>query len=176
MKLVFLYGPPAVGKLTVAKELAALTGFKVFHNHLTVDLAEAIFPFGSRAFGKLIDSIRMKVFELAADEDIDLIFTFVYAAMHDDMWVSDVMEVINNEGGQVLFVQLTCPTEVLEERVILPDRGQFGKLASVEKLRDIMGKWDLFCPVPFGEHLCIDTSATQPAEAARMIAERYDLK
>ncbi len=36
MRLVFIYGPPGVGKLTVARELAALTGFKLFHNHLTV--------------------------------------------------------------------------------------------------------------------------------------------
>jgi len=35
MKLVFIYGPPAVGKLTVANALAKVTGFKVFHNHLT---------------------------------------------------------------------------------------------------------------------------------------------
>ena len=38
MKLVILYGPPGVGKLTVGRELAARTGFKLFHNHLTVDL------------------------------------------------------------------------------------------------------------------------------------------
>ncbi len=35
--LVYLYGPPAVGKLTVATELQRLTGFRLFHNHLTVD-------------------------------------------------------------------------------------------------------------------------------------------
>ncbi len=37
MKLVFIYGPPASGKLTVARELAALTGYKLFHNHLVVE-------------------------------------------------------------------------------------------------------------------------------------------
>ncbi len=38
MQLVYLYGPPGVGKLTVARELVALTGFKLFHNHLAVNL------------------------------------------------------------------------------------------------------------------------------------------
>ena len=43
MQLVFIHGAPAVGKLTVARELAALTGFRLFHNHLTVDLAGSVF-------------------------------------------------------------------------------------------------------------------------------------
>lgn len=43
MKLLFLYGPPAVGKFTVAKEWAALTGFKFLHNHLTIDLVTSVF-------------------------------------------------------------------------------------------------------------------------------------
>lgn len=47
MRLVFIHGPAASGKLTVAKELAALTGYPLFHNHLIVDALLAVFPFGS---------------------------------------------------------------------------------------------------------------------------------
>jgi len=42
MKLVFIYGPPASGKLTVARELATLTGYRLFHNHLIVDAVAAV--------------------------------------------------------------------------------------------------------------------------------------
>jgi len=35
--LVLLHGPPASGKLTIAKELSVLTEARVFHNHLTLD-------------------------------------------------------------------------------------------------------------------------------------------
>ncbi len=44
MKLIFIYGPPAVGKTTVGRELANITGYKFFYNHLTVPAAKAIFP------------------------------------------------------------------------------------------------------------------------------------
>jgi tRNA uridine 5-carbamoylmethylation protein Kti12 len=53
MQLIFLHGLPGVGKLTVARELAKLTGFNVFHNHLAVDLVESIFAFGSQPFVEL---------------------------------------------------------------------------------------------------------------------------
>jgi replication-associated recombination protein RarA len=48
MKLLFLYGPPAVGKLTVAREVSALTGYRLFHNHLTVNLTLAVFDFAQK--------------------------------------------------------------------------------------------------------------------------------
>jgi hypothetical protein len=33
VQLVFLYGPPGVGKYTIGVELAARTGFRLLHNH-----------------------------------------------------------------------------------------------------------------------------------------------
>jgi broad-specificity NMP kinase len=53
MKLIFIYGAPAVGKLTVANEIARQTNFKVFHNHLSIDCIEPIFDFGTASFFNL---------------------------------------------------------------------------------------------------------------------------
>jgi broad-specificity NMP kinase len=77
MNLLFLYGPPGVGKLTVARELAARTNYKLFHNHLTVDLVYAVFDFKTRPFIELRDKIWMMVFQKAKEEKVaGLIFTF----------------------------------------------------------------------------------------------------
>ena len=76
MKLIFLHGAPAVGKLTVAEELARLTGFRLFHNHLTVDLVTSLFPFGSEPFIALREQIWLAAFREAAQDDVSLIFTF----------------------------------------------------------------------------------------------------
>lgn len=37
MKLIILFGPQAVGKMTVGQSLASLTNFKLFHNHMSID-------------------------------------------------------------------------------------------------------------------------------------------
>ena len=71
MKLVFIYGPPAVGKLTVAEGLAALTGFRLFHNHLTVDLVTSIFERGMPSYGEMVWRIRFAILEEAARANID---------------------------------------------------------------------------------------------------------
>ena len=65
MKLIFIYGLPATGKLTVAVELAAMTGYKLFHNHLVVDLLLSVFDFGSPPFVELREDIWLSVFEQA---------------------------------------------------------------------------------------------------------------
>ncbi len=61
MRFIFLHGLPGVGKLTVATELAKRTGFRVFHNHLAVDLVESLFEFGSLPFVELRGKLRLKV-------------------------------------------------------------------------------------------------------------------
>jgi hypothetical protein len=66
MDMVFLYGPPGVGKLTVSKALAELTGFKVFHNHLTIDAVVPVFDFGTPPCGRLLRVMRAAVLAEAA--------------------------------------------------------------------------------------------------------------
>lgn len=176
MKLLFLYGPPAAGKLTVAQEVAALTGWPLFHNHVSYDLARAFFDRGSPGFFKVVNTVREVVFEAAAAEPLDgLIFTFVYGSPGDDPWVESVIERVERHGGEVLFVRLYCPAEILEERVLLPDRSRFHKVADLETLRQILAAHEVSAPVPFRESLSIDTSCTEPRDAARQIVAHYAL-
>ena len=167
MRLVFLYGPPGAGKLTVARELAALTGFRLFHNHLTVDLVESVFPRGSEAFGPLVHRFRRETFAAAAREGVDLVFTFVYAHPEDEPGVRALLEPVLASGGAVHFVQLTCPREELLARVAGELRWAYRKLTDPAAVGALLDRHDLTAAVPFAESLRLDTAAVPPAEAAR---------
>ena len=175
MDLIFIYGPPGVGKLTVARELAHATAFKVFHNHVSIDCAETVFDFGTRPFGRVVGKIRMAVFEDAAREGVSLIFTFVYACPADTPFVERVCAGVEGRGGRVCLVRLVCDREVLERRLPHPERARVGKMASLEMLREVAGRYDIFSPVPGRDSLSVDNTALAPAEVAELIVRHYHL-
>ena len=50
MKLIVIFGPPAVGKMTVGKELSRITKLKLFHNHMSIELVNKFFDFWNTKF------------------------------------------------------------------------------------------------------------------------------
>ena len=59
MKRVIIYGPEATGKVTIAKELAKTTGFRLFHNHVSLDVAKTFFDFGMAELDELVWDVRI---------------------------------------------------------------------------------------------------------------------
>ena len=172
MKLLFLYGPPAVGKLTVAEELVKLNNYVLFHNHLTQDLAKELYPEFNELRFKLVDRIRLDIFEYAAENDTDLVFTYVYdGGAYDTKFVSDVVKTIRKRGGTVQFVQLQAPKEALLDRVDNDSRKQYHKLKDREKLRGFLESHPVNPRVPYDNMLVIDTSKMSAHDAAVRINE-----
>lgn len=175
MQLVFIYGAPAVGKLTTARALAALTDFKVFHNHLSIDAIEPIFDFGTKPFWKLVNQLRFDILAEAARADVDLIQTFCYAKDADDDFIRQTIEIVESNGGTICFVLLTCDRAELERRALAESRRQSKKIRDVATLREVLSKHELFAPVPQRASLRIDTTDSPAAETARRIAEHFKL-
>jgi broad-specificity NMP kinase len=175
VKLIFLYGAPAVGKLTIANEIARQTGFKVFHNHLSIDCIEPIFDFGTPSFFKLIETIRTETIAEAARENVNLIYTFCYAKDLDDPHIKKVINAVETRGGEVCFVLLTCQQHELEKRVLEESRKKFGKANNLNILHEILDKYDLSSPVPERESLQIDNTHLSPADVAQQIIKHFQL-
>ena len=176
MKLIFLHGWPGVGKLTVARELAKLTGAPVFHNHLTVDLLEPVFAFGSPPFVELRESIWLAVIARAAKEGLPgLIFTFVFERTVRAQFPAETIATVEAQGGEVLFVELRCQQDELARRLVNPERARYGKLRSLETLRELSAAGAFVSPALPCANLIIDNTALSPPECAQEIARRLNL-
>ena len=175
MNLVFIYGPPGAGKLSVARELARATGYRLFDNHVSIACAESVFDFGTPPFGKVVTTIRTLVFEEAARASRSLVFTFVYARPEDTPFVERACDLVESHGGRVLLVRLTCSREEIERRLPNPDRARVGKMASLDTLREVAARYDIFSPVPGRESLEVDNTGLAPEEVARLIIRHYHL-
>jgi shikimate kinase len=77
--LLVLVGPPAVGKMTVGRAIAARTSLSLFHNHMAIDLAAQFFEIGSGPFRRIVRDVRQRVMEEAAENLPGLIFTYVFS-------------------------------------------------------------------------------------------------
>ncbi|HEU4453708.1 MAG TPA: AAA family ATPase [Longimicrobium sp.] len=187
MKLVIIFGPPAVGKMTVGFELERLTGLKLFHNHMTIDLVLRFFPFGSPPFGRLNTEFRRRIFEEVAESGLPgLIFTYVWALDHpgDREHVDGLADIFRRRGAEVCYVELAATQEerlrrnetelrLAEKR---PKRDlEFSRrnlLAIDEKHRVNTVDGDFFYPE---HHLRIDNTHLAPDEVARRIVEAFGL-
>jgi len=85
MRLLVIFGPPAVGKMTVGREIARRSDFRLFHNHTLIEPLLEVFEYGTPPFNRLLSEWRVRVVEEAAMSGIDLLFTFVWGLeLQDD--------------------------------------------------------------------------------------------
>ena len=175
MKLVFIYGPPAAGKLTIARELGRITGLPVCHNHLIVDAVASVFPFGTDPFVRLREQMWLDVMREAAAAQRSLIFTFAPEPTVSSGFHHRAVDVVKGAGGSTMFVQLKVPIAEQEKRLTAASRAEFGKLRSLSLLRELQPQFlAAERAMPPGQPV-IDTSALEPADAAREIVNRLTL-
>ena len=187
MKFVVIFGPPAVGKMTVGQELAKLTGLKLFHNHMTIELVLNFFDFGDPRFGRLVSEFRKRVFEeVAASELPGLIFTFVWALdlESDKDFIDRSCDIFRQKGAEVYFVELTAQ---LPER--LKRNESESRLSHKPSKRDVKTSKELLLEHDekyrfnsdndffYNEnYLKIDNTHLPAHEAALRIVETFNLK
>ena len=175
MKLLFLHGAPATGKLTVAKALLRMVPGRLFDNHASIDLARMIFDFGAPGFWELVHTVRCAALDAAAQHGVSLVVTtFCYVEPDDRPQYEDFEAIMQRRGGELLPVFLHCSREEAARRVGNPDRVERRKLTSAEALIRDLDRYD-FSPVPRPDCLKLDTEVKPAETTAQEIIRHFGL-
>ncbi|MHA1729314.1 MAG: AAA family ATPase [Promethearchaeota archaeon] len=189
MELIFIIGPPAVGKMTVGRELSKITGYKLLHNHMTIDLVIQFFDFGTIKFNKLNEEFRRRIFEEVASSDLKgLIFTVVIAMnlLTDKIYLENLAAIFLEQGASIYYVELEAE---LSER-LKRNKGQSRLIAkpqskkNVEKTEKRLLEWEKKFIMNSSEktpfffdvnYLKIENTNVSADEAAIRIKKHYNL-
>jgi dephospho-CoA kinase len=176
MKLLILFGAPAVGKTTIGKLLESTTNFKLFHNHMVTDGIMHIFGVGSPSEDRLSKIVRTAIIEEAASQQINLIFTYVWNFNREKgkTNIDSYKNIYESHGGEVLFVELVAPVEVRVARAGSVDRKQTKthapgpeRVAALEKNLGLKSPSPFFYPKMYTK---IETTDKTPEQIAKEIS------
>ncbi len=186
MNLILIFGPPAVGKMTVGQALSKQTGLKLFHNHMSLELVNQFFDWSTPPFRRLDTAIRFAVFREVAKSNLPgLIFTLMWALDEPEDWdyVEEIAAIFRAEGGEIYFVELKAE---LEER--LKRNRHENRLHHKPSKRDVeasekrlLGHDATFrmraSPSEFAgrNFISIDNTHLSPEEVASQIQQRFSL-
>ena len=182
MKLVFIIGSGAVGKMTVGQELAKITDLRLFHNHMSIEYVLEIFGYHD---GNAIRDVREAVFtNFAASENYGMIFTYMWAFDLQSDWdyIEHVKDIFRPYGTDFYYVELIAPKEIRLERNATeyrirnkPSKADIGasnrRLMEEEKYRLVSNEGE----ITFDNYLRIDNSDLPADEAALLIKQTFDL-
>ena len=184
--LLFVVGPPAVGKMSVGQAITERTGLRLFHNHIAIELALRYFDHGTPAFHRLDGQIRRLVIEEVAASDLPgLVFTYVWAfnLPEDQAVVEEYAKPFRERGARVLFVELEAPQAERLKRTAgvsrLAEKPSRRDLDAVR--RDLLeddARYQLNSGGKFDQHpdyLRINNTLLTPGEVAERVIEHFAL-
>ena len=186
--LVILLGPHAVGKMTVGQALAQRTGMRLFHNHMSIELALKLFPFGTQEYVTLNETIRRTTFELfAKGENPGLIFTYMCAfeLQSEFDYLQTVIDLFAENGAECYVVELCADFEERllrnkSENRLLHKESKRNLEWSEAEMRASSKKYRLNSfegeKLPFENYIKIDNTHLPPEAPARRIITHFSIE
>ena len=192
MHLLNIIGPPAAGKMTVGRAVCERTGFRLFHNHMSIEPLLGVFDFDTHSFARLNALIRREVIAEAVAVDLPgLVFTYAwdFDSPDDAAAVAELIAPVVNAGGQVDFVELYAAQHVRLAREGSADRMDHKRskrdvewarahvidLDSQARFNTDPASDELDWPLPAYRHLRIDTEQSLPHASAERIIGALEL-
>jgi hypothetical protein len=171
MILVFLHGDPATGKYTVGRELAALTGYELYHNHVVVDEVLKLHAFGTPGFVHLRDRMWREFFARSAQaQPSGVIFTFNPENTVPQAFIEWLFVELPSHNVQVRSIKLAASEAAIEARLATNQRQQFRKLTDLGFYRQLRAAGSFDAPLIPRTDLRVDTEKLSPPEAAAVVA------
>ncbi|PGS55884.1 AAA family ATPase [Bacillus sp. AFS041924] len=186
MKFILLFGPQAVGKMTVGHELEKITDLKLFHNHMTIDLVSKFFDYGTKEGSRLVNLFRNEIFEEVSKSNLyGIIFTYVWALDLKSDWdyVEEVCNIFESRGATTYFVELEAELDERLARNKTPHRLEHKPTKrdiewSENNLIKTMEKYRLNSiedEIKKENYIKINNTNLSAEEVATLIKERFDL-
>lgn len=183
MKLLFLIGNTAVGKMTVGQELAKITDLRLFHNHMTIEPVVELFGYSQQP---TVNRLRDVIFEeFAKSGQHGLIFTYMWAFDEQEDWdyIEHVKSIFAPYDTEFYYVELVAKQS---ERIA---RNQTeNRLNNKSSKRDLDFSHRLLIDtdenyrcesydgeIKFEHYIKIDNTNLPADEVARVIRERFPL-
>ncbi len=185
--LVIILGPHAVGKMTVGQELEKITGLRLFHNHMSIELTRKLFSMEDKEWGILNNTIRQTVFELFAKGNFPgLIFTYMFAFdwQKEYDYIYDLINLFKTNGANCYVVELCADFDVRlvrnrsENRLLNKESKRDVEQSEIE-MRKTSSKFRLNSydgeKLPFENYIKIDNTNLSPEEVARIIKSHFNI-
>ena len=182
MKVLFLFGNAAVGKMTVGQELMKITSLRLCHNHMTIEPVIEIF---GKYDSSIIACLREVIFEeYAKSDNYGIIFTFMWAFDMKADWeyTAHVRSIFEPYGAEFYYAELVADKEERIRRNATENR-----LANKASKRDIeesnkrllsddaSHRFESFDgEIPYENYIKINNTSLEAAKVAEIIKNRFN--
>ena len=174
--------------MTVGQELTKTTGYRLFHNHMPIELSRKLFaPNETEEFKDLVRIIRQNVFEMFATRPLPgLIYTNMCAFddPKDIQHLTEIIDLFQANGIESYVVELCADFDVRldrnkSENRLLHKESKRNLEWSEAEMRATSQEWRLNSydgeELPFTNFYKIDNTNIPPDEVANMIIKHFEL-
>ena len=185
MKLIIIFGPEAVGKTTIAYELAKYTNLKFYNERLLEDLQEKFIGVVDPYLTHRLREDLLKGFVRSKNEGLIIPYKWNLANYEDDCYlevIKNILKCAYPRHTHLCFIELAANKEVREQRnnnsmrKFLKGQDSFPPLDEVESPLNRYNSFpDEFHSNADHKYLYLDTTYMTVSETVRKIMTELNL-